>query len=206
MRAKIMDRRMGLALARKLVRDSAQESDRRGVEVQQKREQRRARQAQEPPPALPDFDCVGEPKQRVPNAADVERWWCEAMGAAFDGRVRHERWTVHQMTLAKKLLALYGAEEVRRGLAETLATWSQHPAVVERRLGEIPTINLLWGMRETIWGIPRAAVERSEQSGLVKKKKGGRIGDREAKRQERLATGEWNPKEKDPKKRKGIGW
>lgn len=204
---RIVDRRtLGVAFLRKMARDAAVESDQHAAAAKAKRAARRVeRQAQPIPPDIPDFDCAGEGKRGVPNAATVEEWWRAAMATAFDGRVRHEKWTIAQLVLAKKLLTAYGPEEMQRGLAEILATWGEHPGVVAGNLPAIPTINLIYGMRETIWKISQAGLERSAQSGLVKKKKGATMSDKEAKRQERMATGEWNPKEKDPSKWKS-GW
>ncbi len=206
MTERIVDRRtLGAAFLRKMARDSAEKSDKRGAEVQAKRAARRS-EGPQPVADVPDFDCVGEGKRGEPNAATVEAWWRAAMATAFDGRVKHEKWTMSQLVLAKKLLAAYGAEEMQRGIAEALATWAERPEVAEGILSPIPTINLLYGMRDRIWRISQAGMERGVQSGLVKGKKRGTMTDREAKRKERMATGEYNPKETDPKKRKGIGW
>lgn len=206
MTERIVDRqKVGMAFLRTRVREAAEASDKRAAEVRAKRAARKGATLPETED-VPDFDCTGEPKKRVPNATDVERWWHEGLVAAFDGRVPHEAWTVRQKVLAKKLLVTYGAEEVQRGIAETLATWTEHPGVTSGRLPTIPTFSLIYGMRVSIWGEESAGLERIEANGLVKRQKDATISDREAKRLARRDMGESDLKEPDPKKRKGIGW
>jgi hypothetical protein len=192
------------AFLRKFAQQAAERSDARAAAVQVKRA------APKPVvpevPEVPDFSVVGEPKRRKVNTVDVERWWRAAMGATFGVRAKHAAWGPKERALAKQLLLLYGAEAVERGLAEWIAAWPEHPAVVAGRLPALPTVALVWAMRQEVWSVDVAGVEHNATGGLAKSSRGATLSERDRKRAERAAAGEYNPREQDPAKRKGSGW
>lgn len=205
----IIDRRKrGLARLRQLVRESTQESADAHVRAQQRKAERCAAPPVAPPapPDVPDFDCVGARPERAPTAADVEQWWHAAVAAAFDGRVKQGAWTIADRTNAKKALNQYGADVVQRGIVDVVAGWEQREAVRAGRMAPVPTWGLIYVMREAVFGVLAAGVERNTVGAVANRKKGDRIKDKEALRKERRAMGEYNPLEKDPAKRKGSGW
>ena len=214
MSEQVFDRKqLGALFLKRFAAERAEQSAQRGAAVQAKRAAKRVAPvepeqaaAAAEAAAVPDFSVAGKPKRRPVNTVDVERWWRAAMEATFTVRARHVAWGPRERVLAKQLLLLYGPEAVERGLAEWIAAWSDHLGVVDGRLPPLPTLQLLWAMRQEVWSADVAGVERNVAKRLAKGEKGATLSDKERLREERRLVGEYNPREKDPKKRKGTEW
>jgi hypothetical protein len=192
---------LGALFLRRFAAEKAVDAAARGKQVRARRAERKAVEA----PDVPDFSVAGAPRKRVPNTVDVERWWNEAMTEAF-GVPRSVPWGPKERVLAKKLLGEFGAEAVQLRLAEFVASWADRDAVADRRLPSLPTLPLMWGMRQEVWAEELAGAQRNDAGGLAKKSKRATMSDKDRKREERRMVGEYNPREKDPKKWKGSEW
>ena len=191
---------LGALFLRRLAVEKGAESDRRALEVQAKRAGRAGtRQLQ-----IPDFTCVDPPK-RPATVADVERWWCEAFHAAGI-HSKHQRWGGKERKLAKELLGLYGEEAVRRGLEDTIADWIENPRTIKGEVVQVPTLGLVWAMRAQVWGAEIAGRQPNAEKRLANCGKSVTMSEKARIREERRTIGEYHPKEKDPRKRKGSGW
>ena len=87
----------------------------------------------------------------IVNGGDVYGWFRERHEAELGRDAIIGDWTVPQMALASKLLKTYGPDLVRRGVAWVFDNWSEIQKASRGNLGGRPTINVLWGFRETVF-------------------------------------------------------
>jgi len=90
--------------------------------------------------------------KRVLNSKEVRGWFDEALAEKYGEAFIVPTWTVHQMKLAKDLLKVYGAELVRKAVEFFVKSWDAIEAGSGGKLTGAPSINLLFGMRERIFG------------------------------------------------------
>lgn len=133
-----------------------------------------------------------EPPPKKVNSVDVEKWMRQGIYDLYGKRFIIPRWNVKQRTLAKKLLQIYGADLTEKAVKYYCDDWAN---LVQRSKGKIygaPTINLLWGMRETIFAqVQNAELMNRQNSTLADEK------------QSKVNSDEYNA-END--KSKGLGW
>ncbi len=88
--------------------------------------------------------------EREPNSTDVHGWFVTGIRAAFGDDVRVGSWAAKQRALAKRLLTEYGPDMTRRAVEHFCASWKAY--LEKGRFKGLPTVELLWSMRDTIFG------------------------------------------------------
>lgn len=94
----------------------------------------------------------GQTAKAVLNSDHVEVWFHDALLGKYGKDFIVARWTLVQKKLAKDLLAVYGGELVQRAIEFFVASWDAIVANSNGRLSGTPSINLLFAMRERIFG------------------------------------------------------
>lgn len=110
----------------------------------------RLRQASEEQEAQEVAEAINQ-RVRLVNSTDVRKWFEEGVVTGLARQVRLAPWGVKEKTLAKRLLREYGVELTRQAVDYFTIGWA---TISEngRKFRGLPTINLLWGMRDTIFG------------------------------------------------------
>lgn len=127
--------------------------------VTEQRAKRKVQEASAPKSEIPLFDLAltndGQPKKRPITCIDVRRWFREGLrrlyGDDFAMPPEDEWWTVHEMSLAKKLLKQYEPALVEKAVVHFCATWDQRTEASEGRLCGTPGVALLWKIRERVF-------------------------------------------------------
>ena len=153
-------------------RAGAEEGRMRAAEGRLRKERRREARAN--PPVASEARVSPEAPRKGANSKDVEKWIREALWEAFGRKFIIPAWpqSCHQRVLSKMLLAAYGEDMTKRAIVLFCQTWDQKVAESGGRLAGVPTINLIWGMRERIF----AEVQMQGRK-VVTAKVGGRDSD-----------------------------
>lgn len=145
-----MDARLlKMAMALKASREKTAQA---AEEVEEKREAKAAEKAAAPPrtrvraPVM----LITPTGEREPNSTDVHGWFVEGIHAALGADIRVGSWAAKQRALAKRLLTEYGADMTRKAVAHFCASWKAY--LEKGRFKGLPTIELMWSMRDTIFG------------------------------------------------------
>ena len=113
-------------------------------------------------------------KKRL-NSTKVQRLMRECLEEAYGDTVtipgNREWWGVKERTLAKKLLEMYGWDEVEKAVKYMCVNWEKMVDASDGILRGIPTINILFASRNIIFA--DAALRR----GFVKRKRFARKND-----------------------------
>ena len=94
------------------------------------------------------------PKERL-NWKIVRQWFREELERNFGEKhtlpPEHEWWTGKEISLAKKLLKLYGGDTIHEGIVQLCESWDR---MVEsgHKLSGLPTMGFLWATRERVMG------------------------------------------------------
>jgi hypothetical protein len=107
--------------------------------------------------SLPSFDNLappspGQTSKAVLNSDHVQDWFHDALLGKYGKDFIVSGWTVAKKKLAKDLLAVYGGELVHRAIEFFVASWDAIVANSNGNLSGTPSINLLFAMRERIFG------------------------------------------------------
>ena len=99
--------------------------------------------------------CGGSGKKRDEsdkpvNATTVYEWFLAGVREHIDKNVVMGRWNAKRNTLAKTMLDDYGPALVKEAVEYFCKEWNDIAKQVKAR--GLPTIELLWGMRDTIFG------------------------------------------------------
>ncbi len=138
-----MSERAKLNALRKLAKRQQGETKNVHVEVTEKR----AKKKRKPLELTPTV-----PKVKPINSTQVEEWFTEELRELYGVAFIIPRWTVPQKTLAKRLLNTYGPELVRQAVGYLAKHWKMMVKQSKGGLSGVPTVNLLWGMRERVFG------------------------------------------------------
>lgn len=133
----------------KKARDNAREKT---VLAHKRKEAKRARKAASAPAARTESMYAANKRELgIVNAGDVFEWFRTRHEVDMDRRVIIGDWTVAQKTLASKLLGTYGPDLVKRGVDWVFDNWGEIQRSSRGNLGGRPSINVLWGFRETVF-------------------------------------------------------
>lgn len=134
------------------LRDAAELARRKTAQARERREKRVA-----PAKPVPSFDNLradddGQTPNGVLNSTHVQGWFKESLLEKYGDAFIVAPWTRQQQKLAKDLLALYGGDLVRRAVAFLVASWDALVEGSNERLSGVPSVNLLYAMRERVFG------------------------------------------------------
>lgn len=149
--------RAGAEAGRKRAEDGRKRKD-------QKRADKAAASEGKPPREKP------KAPQKKPNSKDVEQWFREGIWAMFGRKFVIPPWPANsnQRGLALKLLEDYGVRLTKDAVMLFCQTWDRRVRDSGGRLTGRPTINLLWGMREQIFGEVQTKDRKPEASATGK--------------------------------------
>ena len=117
----------------------------------ERKEAKRARKGARAKPAESAY-ATEKKHLKIVDSTDVCDWFCERIVDSYGRAVIIAPWTVPQMALAKKMLAIYGSDLVKRGVDWVFDNWAEIQKNSRgRHDGGVPTINLLWGYRDTVF-------------------------------------------------------
>ena len=147
--------------------------------MQERRDDANKKREEAPKPEVPSFDLSltndGQKARRPVNSTQVKEWLRAGLRTLYGEKLTlprdNEWWTVHEKSLALKLLRSYGPDLVEKTLAHFCATWPQRVDEAEGRLGGIPTIGLLWKLREGIFAEAQGVVKQTKRTGRKRKDK-----------------------------------
>lgn len=194
-----MGDRMSLGALRakmKVAQDRALDDQRAAAAKRQVRKDEKAAQPKSEVPSFAEHEKDeltngGRKRQPVVNSTTVMEWFREGLREAYGDKLTIPEgrgwWTVGQKKTALLLLDQYGPEKVRRTISHFCRTWEDRVDRSNGFLGGIPTINLLWKMKDEVF---------AEEDGVVTMRRGRRK-DKRGKN-----TDEYRPQ----KKPMGIGW
>ena len=130
------------------LRKKAMESKARTEAVREDRVAKKAKR--KAPPRVSEM--TASQRRRKTNSTHVEAWFREGLFDLYGKRFVVPQWTIKQKKLAKSLLEIYGEALVNEAVAHFCKTWDNVVGNSNGRLSGSPTINLLWGMRERVFG------------------------------------------------------
>ena len=87
---------------------------------------------------------------RKKNSVDVETWFRDGIEKARGRKVVLSPWTIAQKKLAKDLIKIYGEELTEQAVDYMCRNWKKLKKGFKSP-PSVPTINLLWGMRDNIF-------------------------------------------------------
>lgn len=96
----------------------------------------------------------------IVNSSDVFEWFREQIEDEYGRSMIVQEWTVAQRSLAKKLLEVYGPDIVKRAVGWLFDNWVKIQRSSHGSIGGRPTINLLWGYRETAFAEVQMSVSK----------------------------------------------
>ena len=85
----------------------------------------------------------------IVNSSDVFGWFRARIEDDFGREMVVQGWTVAQKKLAKDLLGVYGPDLVKQAVDWLFDNWGKIQRSDRGMIGGRPTINMLWGYRET---------------------------------------------------------
>ena len=98
-----------------------------------------------------DFDkLTNSPRERKVNSVDVQRWFEKGIDLLYGGRVTPSPWGGQDRKLAKALLGIYGAGLTKKAVGYFCEHW-ELICKRSRSISGIPTVKLLWVMRDTVF-------------------------------------------------------
>lgn len=113
------------------------------------REQREAKRAKRESKKLdPRPNYRKAPRKK--NSVDVETWFRDGIERAMRRQVVLSPWTLQQKKLAKDLIGIYGEELTEQAVEYMCRNWKNLKKGFKSP-PPVPTINLLWGMRDNIF-------------------------------------------------------
>ena len=107
---------------------------------------------------------------RKPNSTDVHRWFKVALRKQFGKSFIVGAWNIKQKTLAKQLIDEYGPELMAIAVEYFVDNWDDIVDKSGGRLRGVPTVNLLWGMRDQIFGAVQTLGRRRSKPPKAEKK------------------------------------
>lgn len=123
-----------------------------------------------------DFNC-GQSNSNVIKSSQVEKWFNKGIDFRTGLSVTHGKWGGKQFTLAKRMLDTYGAELVENAINYMCDNWSKMVEDSGGKLSGIPTVELLWSIRNRIFpdvekGIPYKSSKKRKYNKKVKDNRG----------------------------------
>lgn len=94
----------------------------------------------------------GQTSKEVLNSRHVQGWFKKALVGKYGDEFIVSPWTVHQQKLAKDLLKVFGGDLVRRAVVFFVESWDALVKGSDGRISGVPSINLMFAMRERIFG------------------------------------------------------
>ena len=137
-----MSARAKLSALRKAAKRQQEQTKAVHVEVTEKRAKKKAKPLELKPTT---------PKVKPVNSTQVEQWFTEELRELYGSDYIISRWTIPQKTLAKRLLDTYGPDLVRQAVSYLAKHWKLMVKRSKGSLSGVPTVNLLWGMRERVF-------------------------------------------------------
>jgi hypothetical protein len=168
-----MGKRLGLSELERLVRVTRAKTLKSKEAVDARREERKKGASKI------DFDGLTKPiqerKKRV-NSVDVEQWFRKGIGLLYGEKVTISPWGRPEQKLAVTMLDVYGAELTEKAVGYFCEHW-ELICEKSKNISGIPTVKLLWVMRDTIFPDvqlgKKPKVERKKRKHDVGEYKGG---------------------------------
>ena len=110
---------------------------------------------------------------------DVKEWFDVRTRSIYGDDITIGPWTLAQRKLAKTLLDTYGSDLVRRAVDWVFDHWNEIQRSSRSRVGGGPTINVLWGYRESVF----LSIQSKRDDMLCDPKNSDEFRDREGRRQ-----------------------
>lgn len=166
-------RAKGLLALQRLARDSSEQTRKLSDLAARKREERRQPKQEvtpEPSPVEPEpaeqAPVVQEsaewaslkdkadrpPKEKAVNSVTIHGWFREQLVKRHGSGYPRSSWAAKQRTLAMGILKQYGEKMTYDLIVHMFDRWDDLCAQSRGKLTGVPTIELLWGMRERLVG------------------------------------------------------
>lgn len=152
-----MKHRVGLAILKSKVKTTKKKTEKAKVARKVKKAKKAKEKARLDQTEIPNFDLeVDKPPKRVVNSTDVREWFKDGIERMdFGGKITlpHNggQWTVHQRSLAKRLLDSYGSDLVKKAVEWLCENWEVLVYNSNGKLSGVPTVGLLWFLRERVF-------------------------------------------------------
>jgi len=172
-----MTRRHSIKALSKVIERSQSRTENARVAKRDRKAKKVAMAANTKPENVPDFeldysDC-GQTDDKVLSSYYVQAWFREGITKRVSWSVtlpsNDDWWKGKQRLLAKKLLKAYGGELTKKAIFYFCDHWEEMVKDSEGRLSGLPTVELLWTIRDRIFpGVERGVPYRSPKKRTVR--------------------------------------